>query len=200
MEEIEEIKREWFDITVHSPYEKKRKALEIISIHLYSMIVGNLKKFDHNLFRALGTHGTHKTDGPYIYIDNDRSQWKRRTEKLGSLREINPMAEICKFPLRIAQRILLLRTNNPANGGNTLGSSIYKLARTVYTPAMKNGDVFTRTEKSTIDENIDYIANMIDECVWRHGVENVFIPEPWPQPEQYGTISNALKTLRGPSL
>ena len=195
MEEVLEVRETWFNVNSRSPVEERRKAVEILSIHLYSLLVGNLKKFDHNLFRALGRNGSHPLDGPYVYIDNDRSQWKKKIPKLKGMEDLNPMAIICKFPERIAHRILLLRSGNKANKGHSLGQFISSLSERVFDRIMYNVPMFSLEERHVMDKNIDYVASMIDECVALHGAENVFVKEPWPQPEDYMSIRQAWQEL-----
>lgn len=165
--------------------------MEIMSIHMFSVIVGNLRKFDHNLFQAKGKYD-HKIEGPYIYIDNDRSQWQTKSQKLKELKSgINPMSKICKFPKYLSERILLLRTGNSNNQGKTLGYNLLSISDKVYNH-LKNGPLFTKEEKYIIDANIDFIASMIDECVLLHGFDYVFIEEPWPQPHLYDRMAKAI--------
>lgn len=195
-EQLEEVIGQFFNITSHSPKEEIETAMEIMSIHMFSIIVGNLRKFDHNLFKALSREDE-STGGPFIYIDNDRSQWKTKARKLGELKKgLNPMSKICKFPKYLSERILLLRTKNPNNGGLSLGSSLHSISEKIY-GKLKNGPLFTKDEGSVIDNNIDFIASMIDNCVVMYGFENVLIEEPWPQPHNYERIGKALYKITG---
>src|SRR3990167_9920846 len=174
----------YFAVNSTSSFEVRQTALEIVSIHMFSIIVGNLKKFDHNLFRAINENLN--TQGPFIYIDNDRSQWIRRSEKSSDLKGMNAITKICKFPKAVSQRIRFLRPSNPKNKENTLGTHILKMA-SIFTD-FKNGPLFTFEEAVILDTNVEYLASIIDDCVKQYGEDNVLIPETWPLPSQYDIL------------
>ena len=171
------MKKNYFTITNNSPKEEISIALEIISVHLYAMIIGNLRKFDHNLFLAY--HEKTFQNGQFIYIDNDRSQWALSTYKLLKKQKINVLKKLCIFPTRIARNILLLRPENSENNSSqTLSFFIKQLAKIYH---LKNEHLFNNQEAVILEMNIGYLADIIDNCVAQYGVD-IFINEPWPDP------------------
>lgn len=176
-EELQNIRDTWFNITSSSPPEETFRPLEVIAIHMYSMIVGNLFKFDHNLFLAMDG----QREGQFIYIDNDRSQWSRKISKLVELDKWKGLAVVCKFPQRISHRILFFRDSNTQTE-YTIGAAVLNLAQK-YETTMHNIPLFTEEEAVALNANVEYLATVISYCIKQHGVENVLIPEPWPQPK-----------------
>lgn len=216
VKQLEEVRAEFFDVVNADQRTKEGKqagvkAVEILAVHMYAMVVGNLHKFDHNLFAAVSRDG--KTTGPFVYIDNDRSQWRWKFYRTKWIKEgINPMARICKFPTRIAHRILFYRTANVKNNngapagpplpaalvltwgltGYTLGRLMMALEEEKVYDNFINGPLWTPKEAAVLDANIDYMASMIDRCVRIHGADEVFLDESWPQPGDSPTYHDVL--------
>lgn len=200
LQRLDEVKAEFFNVTNADQKTKEGKqaavkAVEILAVHMYAMVVGNLHKFDHNLFAAVSKDG--KTTGPFVYIDNDRSQWRWKFYRTKWIKEgINPMARICKFPTRIAHRILFYRTaNTKNNNGYTLGRLMMALEQENVYENFINGPLWTPREATVLDANIDYMAAMIDRCVRLHGADQVFLDESWPQPDDSPSFYDVLQEV-----
>ena len=157
--------------------QKTSNALEIISAHLFSFLVGNLNKFDHNLFIA--KYG--QITGPFVYIDNDRSQWNFPIYQKIKTDPIEAMRSICIFPKRISERILLLRSANHLNNkGRTLSKILMQMNDEIYRGFSET--FFKLKDSLALESNVNYIADIIDQCVYERGIDNVLIEEPWPSP------------------
>lgn len=179
-EQVEELKQTKYNITRNSSKKEISDALEVITIHLFAILTGNLYKFDHNLFQVQDRFNSDNY-GPLIYIDNDRSQWNHSPAKFKQWVTLNPFLEFCKFPARIGHKILLLRSGNDYD--ITLGEFIYEVSSLIFEPEMKNHGLFSKEEAVTLNRNVDFIANMIDKCLESHPYDDVLIPEPWDTPD-----------------
>ena len=192
MEDVKYWKQNLSNIQADSPPERIEMVLELLTAQLFALLTGNLNKFDHNLFVA-AERNDYSAMGPFIYIDNDRSQWDYTTARSKKLYPVNPWREFCKFPKRIAHRILLLRPGNPRN--LTLGGYLTDIASQVFQPHMKNGELFNAAQGIVLDKNIEFVASIIDECLARHPPDHVFIPEPWSQPEVFEDVNVLLNSI-----
>lgn len=190
--DIESWKDTFFNINRTSSEESIIYATEIITAQLFTLLTGNLKKFDHNLFITTAKYNS-SFHGPFNYIDNDRAQWDISPAYNRKFYPLNPYKEICKFPERIAHRILLLRPGNKRK--ITLGSYLFNITKTLFRPNMKNGKLFTSTQAQILDTNVRFIAEMIDSCLAKHPRESVFIPEYWKQPQIYDNIEELFDAI-----
>ena len=190
-EEVEEIRREKFTLSNESRTEQIVSITETMSAYLFSVVVGNMKKFDHNLFQIYD----YFRSGQFIYIDNDRSQWEQKASRNSFLRGLNPLSKICKFPQHIADRILKFRNDN--TNDIALGDYIFELAEEVLLPMMKADALFSEHNVEVLNYNVDYLASMIDHCAHRNGVDSVFVEEHWSRPtiEDYQNLINKYSEL-----
>ena len=175
----------------HLTPQERAPKIENLSVQLFSLLCGNLEHFGDELFRfPLSEPG----EAPfYIYIDNDHSQWNHPVRRSKKLRLTNPWTHFCKFPAHIAHRILFWREGNPR--GATLGSLLLQLNEQVLSPYMRDQGLWGEAQAAVLDNNIEFVAEMIDYCVARDGRENVFIDETWPQPTVYDDLDSLFSSL-----
>merc|ERR1712137_1171147 len=112
---------------------------------------------------------------------------------MGKLRSSNPWTQFCKFPATIAHRILFWRQGNPR--GATLGNLIYNLTSQVVEPYMRDTELFTESQANVLDDNVEFVAEMLDYCINTFGEKNVLIPETWPQPTLFKYIDEEFSRL-----
>lgn len=143
-------------------------ALELITGHMFGILVGTLSRFRHNqhFFVNPDTHFR----GPMIYIDNDRSQWDHTPHDIA---KGNPLQDFCIFPERLSKRIMML-----SSVGITLGDILMKISD-IYKPNMKEGPLFTSSMRRQLQSNINWLAKAIRRCISERGEEAVLIPEYW---------------------
>ena len=155
--------------------EKNARAVEVLSVHIYAMLVGNLKKFDHNLFMAKSRDGL--TDGPFVYIDNDRSNWAKNIQSNKHIVDkLNPFDIICKFPSKIGKKLEYFSEMN-AKGGKGLGSYLLEISE-IFSD-LKFGRAFDKFQANIIDQNVDFLAKSIRRCIAKYGEDEVYIDEDW---------------------
>ena len=126
-----------FQITRNSTEERITWVLENVAVNMFAVLMGNSKKFEHSVFmlsrprvrnnlnpNANNVLNTVEDDdveyGPFSYIDNDRSSWYSDFIKAEKLTH-HPLTYFCKFPLKTATHLLLLKPSNSSS--LSLGSS-----------------------------------------------------------------------------
>jgi len=156
------------NISRHSPPEQIEWALELVTGHLYGILIGTLTRFRHNqhffLYPDTGRRG------PMIYIDNDRAQWDSLAR---DIRKPNPLQRFCVFPKGLSERIMMLASTH-----HTLGDILLRISD-FYQPTMMEGPLFTAPMKLQLQRNIRWITQAIQMCIEKHGEEAVLIPEHW---------------------
>ena len=143
-------------------------AMELVTGHMFGILVGTLSRFRHNQHFFLNPE-TFKR-GPMIYIDNDRSQWGHMPHDIA---KGNALQQYCRFPEKLSKRILMLSST-----GITLGDILMKISD-IYSDSMKEGPLFTLSMRKQLQRNINWLAKSIYDCIKLHGEEVVLIPEHW---------------------
>lgn len=155
-------------ITPDAPPAEIEWALELVTGHMFGILVGTLSRFRHNQHYFVNPYT--KERGPMIYIDNDRSQWDHTPHDIA---KGNPLEEYCIFPKKLSQRIMMLRSSKVS-----LGDILLKISD-IYKDTMKEGPLFTNSMKVQLQKNIKWLATAINNCVEKHGEDKVLIPEHW---------------------
>ena len=182
-EDVMDIYAAHFNVTNDSLKDDIEWAMENIAVNLFAILMGNTQKFRHSVFIMKSTKSGRDVYGPLLYIDNDRSSWQKDIFKK-KVHKDHPITKICKFPKKIATRILLLdqfHSSNINDYQNTQDRvSLGKLVKECADNAgLRTGNLFTDNEAYWLDERVHFIAKAINECVHLHGVDYVFIDEPW---------------------
>ena len=174
-------------ITNQSPKEEIEWAMENVAVNLFALLMGNTKKFSHSVFimaregeRREGEGGEGEGEGgrreygPLLYIDNDRSIWSKNLMKRTVFYD-HPIAKICRFPRSIAEKVLLLYSKR--NEGISLGGIVQQCASAY--PSLFSSPLFTDVEVDRLNKRVNYIASSIIECIHLHGIDSVFIDDPY---------------------
>eukprot|EP01094_Clydonella_sp_ATCC50884_P010448 TRINITY_DN2010_c1_g1_i1.p2 TRINITY_DN2010_c1_g1~~TRINITY_DN2010_c1_g1_i1.p2 ORF type:complete len:220 (-),score=71.85 TRINITY_DN2010_c1_g1_i1:347-1006(-) len=186
--------------------ERIHRALESVQFFMFQMMTGGVGKWDHNMYvmkrhcdidprcevhptpssdEVLGIEGLDRPDeldmlnmdeyGLLLYIDNDRASWRHTIQKHYGYNDThNPLWEVCRFPERLARRFILFAKSHE------LERSLGQLMRTTtqWVDTIHNPLISPRSQVN-IDESVLFIAQIIQRCIDRHGLEKVLIPEPW---------------------
>ena len=144
--------------------------------HRWSIITGYCERFNHNVYV---THTRDKQhEGPFIYIDNDRSQWK--VEVLNyrhGLTLNNRLKDVCIFPRELSKRVLLLAQSQDSSF--SLGKLVLRSMSAYEDALYLNGPMFTEDLAEVMDANVRYLGSVISRCIAERGEDAVLIPEPW---------------------
>eukprot|EP01094_Clydonella_sp_ATCC50884_P006337 TRINITY_DN1542_c2_g1_i1.p1 TRINITY_DN1542_c2_g1~~TRINITY_DN1542_c2_g1_i1.p1 ORF type:complete len:268 (-),score=60.24 TRINITY_DN1542_c2_g1_i1:381-1184(-) len=164
----------YFNITSRSDPSDIDWALETITLHLWSIITGFCERFNHNVYLSHSRDGAH--DGPFEYIDNDRSQW--REEVVGykhGLTTEHRLGDVCIFPRELSMRLMLLHRRR--SHSFSLGQLVYQ-AMLAYEDSLSfNGSMFPMRQASVMDANLAYVVGVIEGCIAERGEHQVLIPE-----------------------
>ena len=76
--ETDELMRTTFNITTDSSYDQIRLVLENVALYMVNLLEGYPAKLDHNAF-VMHPRDNPRVDGPFVYIDNDRTSWRGAT-------------------------------------------------------------------------------------------------------------------------
>ncbi len=158
--------------------EEVKRSLEIITVHMFAILVGNLGKFGHNVFvlqRQAKAKDFGVEYGPFFYVDNDRSKWDSDVISRGKVEDDNLITTICKFPRSIALRLLLLDSSVSAS---TLGDLVLE-ATSHYNRFITTSPLFRPENAKVLNRNAAFLTSTIRSCVQQYGVDEVLIPEPW---------------------
>lgn len=178
--DVEVLKRTVFNVSKDSSYEELRVALENVAVYMVNLLGGYPPKLDHNAY-MMHPKGQRSVDGPFVYIDNDRTSWKHRTTmETWDIKNDDPICQLCKFPKSIVDRIYSLHTSKRVRHNATLSHVLLSLSEQMY-PDLPNGPLMMASNTTHLDGNVAWIMHCIDGCVKEHGAENVVIPEPWVQ-------------------
>jgi hypothetical protein len=159
----------------------------------WSILTGYGERFDHNVFVSQQKTGEPwPYEGPFEYIDNDRSQWDRvATADLHGIQPKHHLRDACVFPKTLANRLLVLWQNQTEHFG--LGQLMYQ-AMHIYQAAglEQNGPFFTEHMAMVVNQNLDFIIKIIRQCIDAKGADRVLIQEPWQDyfstQETYGSL------------
>lgn len=162
---------------ISSPEQIKR-TLEIVTVHMFAILVGNMGKFGHNVF-ILQRNDAGKDYGvefgPFFYVDNDRSKW---SSDVISSRKVKPddlITKVCKFPRSVALKMLNLDSSMSAV---TLGSLVLE-ASLHHDRFLVSSPIFTAEQAKVLDKNAAFLTSAIRSCIQQYGVDQVLIEEPW---------------------
>ena len=151
--------------------------LENVGVNLFAMLTSNFKRFGHNLFIQVKEENQEETFGPFIFIDNDRSKWKRPLTEKGKVPENpaeHPLASFCKFPRNIARRLLLL--DSLKGTGVSLGKIVLESV-SIYDNIPSGIPFFNETQAAVLDTTADYIVDTIKICMDKYPESEVLIDE-----------------------
>ena len=176
--EVQELNANIFNITQDSPTHKISWVLENSAANMFTILVGNPNKFGHSFFILEEDGGSSDTrvQGPLIYIDNDRSSWENDIFKRNIVKKNHPLSVFCKFPLEIATRIVAANITTGYTVGDIILESLAPYEETLF-----EGPLFTKDNAYWLNQRIEYLQNIIVDCIHQHGSENVLFPEPWVQ-------------------
>jgi hypothetical protein len=177
------------NITRDSPIGQINWVLENVAVHLYVLLTASFSKFNHNLFHLQHDHG------PFIYIDNDRSNWRYAARnRSAEAAARSPVFRYCRFPAHIASRLFALAPQIAIDSSrassfprptianpNSMGNIIREATLDLDMPFLKEetGGFFSVHEANMLDINVQHVVDGIRNCIDRYGIENVLIPEPW---------------------
>ena len=160
-------------VTNDASDEVKLVPLESVQFNIYCGITGYMNRWAHNVNVMVGDDGDYSL---LLYLDNDRSNWRHSTlgnSELPSLEE-TPLATLCKFPRTVAENVLELTSGNSSLSDRVRRSlSVYSGGR------LHNGELLSLEDAAVMDENVANYATIINQCIAKHGREQVLITEPW---------------------
>jgi hypothetical protein len=137
-------------------------------------------RFDHNLFLADDDYYRpyFVGPGPFIYIDNDRSQWRAHIAQYKhGIKDGHRLDRYCIYPKYLTQRLMVLHNNQTESF--SLGALLLD-SMSVYTKDLSlNGIMFTNEHAKMINADLAYLMSIINRCIQKYGEEQVLIAEPW---------------------
>jgi hypothetical protein len=170
-EALAELKRTRFNISSESSSEQVLYALENMQLFMFQILTGYVAKYSHNIYQ-FRSGSSEQNAGLFFYLDNDRSSWRNPSSSSWAIKPKNTMTQLCKFPKRLTERLMLLSTRN-----TSLGSLVHRSLQRYTT---HNGPVFGEREMRVLDINVQLIVNSVVMCINRYGKNRVLIREPWP--------------------
>jgi len=176
-------------------------AMESMAFNMWSVLTGYSERFDHNVFQTFRKDGSPwPHEGPFEYIDNDRSQWHTYVLKYRfGVQPAHHLRDACIFPRTLSNRLLVLHQNQTEHFG--LGQLILDAVSVYHTADLeKNGPFFTPSSVSVVNQNLEFLVGIIRQCIETFGVDRVLIAEPWEDrfssQEAFASVYNEMHRKR----
>eukprot|EP01094_Clydonella_sp_ATCC50884_P013277 TRINITY_DN2355_c0_g1_i1.p1 TRINITY_DN2355_c0_g1~~TRINITY_DN2355_c0_g1_i1.p1 ORF type:complete len:576 (-),score=172.77 TRINITY_DN2355_c0_g1_i1:285-1979(-) len=195
--DIEHLSKTVFDVDASSSDDELRLVLENVAVYLVNLIGGYPPKLDHNVY-VMHPRDDYKKDGPFVYIDNDRTSWRHHTTMQSwKIKDNDAMCQLCKFPKSIVDRIYTFYQPAKKQAKEQLSYKLLELSNSIY-PHLPNGALMVPANITILDGNMEWIMKCIDNCVAHHGIDNTIIAEPWVHEYNFFDYYKALEESRVP--